>query len=240
MKSVSAYWHQLYLESQSISLKNEQVTAIQKNDNLEENVKVATQQESWLPSPAKGIKRLALERDGGEKTTRATSIVAYEPNSKFAAHEHPRGEEFFVLSGTFSDEHGDYPAGTYVRNPPGSSHQPYSTEGCLIFVKLQQFSLEDNEHVVIETDTTSLGKQHSIRHVLFDQYETVETTKIRKGETLMFNGNQGLEILVLDGKISVNGETQCLGDWLRVRSKNSRAVTALEDSIVYVKYGHLA
>ena len=87
----------------------------------------------------------------GDEVARATSIVRYEPGSQFSAHTHDLGEEFFVLDGIFSDEHGDYPAGTYVRNPPGSSHTPYTVEGCTIFVKLRQFDLEDQTPVHIDT-----------------------------------------------------------------------------------------
>lgn len=91
----------------------------------------------WVPSPAPGVQRRLLERNGGEEA-RATSIVRYAAGSSFTPHEHPAGEEFLVLCGVFSDEHGDYPAMTYVRNPPGSRHQPFSAEGCTIFVKLRQ------------------------------------------------------------------------------------------------------
>ena len=73
----------------------------------------------WAPCPVNGIDRKMLERDGDE-ITRATSLVRYEPNSSFNPHQHELGEEFLVLDGVFEDEHGKYPAGTYVKNPPGS------------------------------------------------------------------------------------------------------------------------
>lgn len=72
-----------------------------------------------------------------------TSIVKYDPGSRFAQHHHPMGEEIFVLQGVFSDESGDYPAGTYLRNPPGSYHSPFSDQGCIIFVKLNQSIARD-------------------------------------------------------------------------------------------------
>jgi anti-sigma factor ChrR (cupin superfamily) len=86
----------------------------------------------WSPSPLPGVDRRMLDRVGDE-VARATSIVRYEPGSRFSAHTHDLGEEFLVLEGIFSDEHGDYPTGTYVRNPPGSSHRPYTVDGCTIF-----------------------------------------------------------------------------------------------------------
>src|SRR5262249_21253458 len=98
---------------------------------------------AWVPSPERGVERKMLERDGGE-VARGTSIVRYAAGSRFAEHVHDRGEEFLVLEGTFQDEHGDYAAGTYVRNPPGSKHRPFSRGGCVIFVKLRQFAEGDS------------------------------------------------------------------------------------------------
>src|SRR5512147_2420038 len=88
----------------------------------------------WIDSPMPGVQRRMLERDG-EEVARATSIVRYAANSHFSSHTHGGGEEFLVLEGVFSDEYGDYPAGTYIRNPVGSTHTPFSQNGCTILVK---------------------------------------------------------------------------------------------------------
>ena len=88
----------------------------------------------------------------GDEVARATSIVRYAPNSTFSAHVHTGGEEFLVLDGVFQDEHGDFPAGSYIRNPPQSKHTPGSAPGCMIFVKLWQFDLDDRTHVRIDTN----------------------------------------------------------------------------------------
>src|SRR5689334_2682612 len=94
-------------------------------------------QMDWVASPMQGVERKMLDRIGDE-VARATSIVRYAPNSHFSPHTHGGGEEFYVLEGVFSDEKGDYPVGTYVRNPIGSTHRPHSEGGCTIFVKLHQ------------------------------------------------------------------------------------------------------
>src|SRR6201997_1940116 len=108
----------------------------------------------WTPSPLLGVDRRMLDRIGDE-VARATSIVRYAPHSRFPSHTHGGGEEFLVLDSVFQDEHGDYPAGTYVRNPPASSHTPGSEPGCTIFVKLWQFDPDDRTPVRI--DTSALG-----------------------------------------------------------------------------------
>src|SRR5215831_18878756 len=104
----------------------------------------------WTPSPIPGVDRRMLDRIGDE-VARATSIVRYAPHSRFAPHTHSGGEEFLVLDGVFQDEHGDYPTGTYVRNPPTSSHTPGSETGCTIFVKLWQFDPGDRTHLRVDT-----------------------------------------------------------------------------------------
>jgi anti-sigma factor ChrR (cupin superfamily) len=90
---------------------------------------------TWTPSPQAGVERRMLDRVGGE-IARATSVVRYVPGSRFSRHVHGGGEEILVLEGVFSDETGDYPPGSYLRSPPGSSHAPFSVEGCVILVKL--------------------------------------------------------------------------------------------------------
>lgn len=83
--------------------------------------------------------------------TRATSIVCYDAGARFDFHSHGLGEQILVLEGTLSDELGNYPAGTYLQNPPGSGHAPYSTHGCTLFVKLRYLDLADTERVVVDT-----------------------------------------------------------------------------------------
>ena len=110
------------------------------NMDFDKKVVISTNDLEWIPSPAKDVLRKPLEREAAE-SGHVSSIVKYEAGASFKTHHHPLGEEIFVLEGTFSDEFGDYPQGSYLRNPPGSSHAPYSKEGCTIFVKLNQTAL---------------------------------------------------------------------------------------------------
>jgi anti-sigma factor ChrR (cupin superfamily) len=48
-------------------------------------------------------------------------------------HE-PGPEEVFVVSGVFNDGVRDYPEGSFIHNPAGSSHVPQSKTGCKLFV----------------------------------------------------------------------------------------------------------
>ena len=120
------------------------------NADFSARVVIDTRAAPWIASPQPGEDRKLLDRVGDE-VARSTSIVRYAPGSAFASHEHTLGVEFLVLAGTFADESGEYPTGTYVRNPPGSRHRPTSTSGCELFVKLRQFQTEDSSRVVIDT-----------------------------------------------------------------------------------------
>jgi anti-sigma factor ChrR (cupin superfamily) len=113
---------------------NVEESAMRLHTDVTERLALQTNDLPWEPSPAPGVERRYLVRD--EALGLVTSVVRYAPGASFPAHAHPGGEEIFVLEGTFADEHGVYPAGTYLRNPPGSRHHPYSPDGCVIFVKL--------------------------------------------------------------------------------------------------------
>ena len=149
----------------------------------------------WVDSPLPGVQRVMLDRVGDEVAV-ATSLVRYAPGSSFDAHGHALGEEFIVLEGVFSDEHGDYPAGTYVRNPAGTAHTPFSNEGCIIFVKLRQFDEADQTQMSVE-----IGDQ--TQHLFTYGDEEVEAVRIPKGERFAFSSSFYVrELMVLSGSVN--------------------------------------
>jgi anti-sigma factor ChrR (cupin superfamily) len=163
----------------------------------------------WVTSPQPGVERLPLYRVGGEHA-RATSLVRYAPGSRFTAHSHPGGEEFLVLQGTFEDEHGRYPAGTYVRNPPGSRHAPGSAEGCVIFVRLRQFPEHDRQQVVVPARPAD-GQP------LFESPdEKVWLQAIEPGGHWRQANPRGLEVLVLQGWMTLQEQRLHPLSWLRL------------------------
>lgn len=109
----------------------------------------------WVPSPLPGVNRYPLDRDGDEVAV-ATTLVRYAPASDFDPHQHALGEEYLVLEGEFADNHGRYPVGTYVRNPAGTAHKPFSDPGCLIWVKLRQFHPQDQSQFEVALDLSPL------------------------------------------------------------------------------------
>lgn len=203
---------------------------------------VAPEQQHWVASPMAGVERVMLDRVGEEKA-RATSLVRYAPDSHFPRHSHPGGEEIFVLSGTFSDEHGHYPAGWYVRNPPGSSHQPFSAPGATIFVKLWQMQPSDSHTVRIDTSDPASWHRQDGREVcplLSDDTEQVCLQRLAPGQTVFAASANSAELLVLDGSVVMAGETYERGSWIRLPVGDAPAIAAsAQGATVYLKTGHL-
>jgi hypothetical protein len=109
------------------------------NGDLTIRATADTSRMAWSASPSRTVWRKRVHLVGPPESGQVTSIVRYEPGATFPSHDHPGGEEILVLEGVFSDEHGDWPAGTYLLNPEGFRHAPGSRDGCLLFVKLRQF-----------------------------------------------------------------------------------------------------
>ena len=199
----------------------------------------------WIASPIAGVDRRMLDRIGDE-VARATSIVRYAPNSAFSSHTHGGGEEFLVLDGVFQDEHGDFPAGFYIRNPPTSRHTPRSEPGCIIFVKLWQFDPDDRTHVRIDTRTMPFLRAPGRAGVevvpLFrDSREVVRLERWAPSAQIAVPNEDGIELLVLEGGFTESGEAFEPQSWLRLPpGQPLNAAGAAHGCMLWMKSGHLA
>jgi anti-sigma factor ChrR (cupin superfamily) len=200
---------------------------------------------AWTLSPMKGVERRMLDRIGDE-VARATSIVRYAPGSHFSAHTHGGGEEFLVLEGVFQDEHGDYPAGWYVRNPPTSAHTPGSQAGCIIFVKLWQFEADDRRQVRIDTRQASFRSDPdrpgvAVLELFRDVREEVRLEQWAPNARIEQHASGGIEILVLEGAFVEREDEFTPQSWLRLPAGSMlRARAGAEGCRVWAKTGHLA
>jgi anti-sigma factor ChrR (cupin superfamily) len=200
---------------------------------------------AWTPSPSAGVERRMLDRIG-EEVARATSIVRYAPGSRFSAHTHGGGEEFLVLEGVFCDEHGDFPAGSYIRNPPTSHHTPGSASGCTIFVKLWQFDPEDRRQVRIETAKMPFVPAPDrpgveVMPLFRDAHEDVRLERWAAGAEIVLPVPAGMELLVLDGGFREGGESFEPQSWLRLPAGATlKAAAGPTGCKLWVKSGHLA
>ncbi|WP_425288645.1 cupin domain-containing protein [Roseovarius nanhaiticus] len=195
----------------------------------------------WHGSPAAGVERRMLDRIGGE-VARATSIVRFKPGHSFDAHTHGGGEEFVVLEGVFSDEHGDYPAGSYVRNPPTTRHTPRSDAGCTIFVKLWQFDADDRTPVSIRMEDRLGAPRDGIRRGTLhsDARECVSLIQMAPGAHLHEAVEGGIEALMLNGAATLADTPFAKGAWLRRPDGQPLDLTAgPEGARLWMKTGHL-
>ena len=218
------------------------------NSDFSTKVVIDTNRLVWVQSPARGVKRKFLDRVGNE-VARASSLVRYAAKSSFAAHKHQGGEEILVLEGTFSDENGDYPAGTYLRNPPDSFHAPYSEDGCTIFVKLRQFRAGDSATIRINTTSACWypGLVTGLMVMPLHEFEGISTALVRWAQNTMFRPHVhpggdpgGEEIFVLEGVFHDEAGSYPAGTWIRSpRYSQHEPFTKTEGATIYVKTGHL-
>jgi anti-sigma factor ChrR (cupin superfamily) len=213
------------------------------NLDFSQRLVVETNKSEWLPSPSGSVFRIPFERAAPE-SGHATSLVRYEAGASFESHSHPMGEEIFVVEGVFSDETGDYPAGTYLRNPPGSAHSPFSKDGCLLFVKLNQFHPEDSSLIIINTnDPDGWRPGHGgLRVFPLHSFQTEGTALVwwPAGERFLPHRHYGgEEIFVLSGVFQDEHGEYPKGTWLRSPHLSVHHPFVSEDTLILVKTGHL-
>lgn len=212
------------------------------NMDFSEVAVVLASERTWVTSPSDGVSRVHLEREARE-SGHTTSFVRFAPGASFSEHTHPQGEELYVLDGVFSDEQGDYPAGTYIRNPPGSRHRPFTREGCELFVKLDQFQAGDTDKVVIhpEDHQWQPGIGH-LRVLPLHSFGGEHTALVFWPANEVFQPHThwgGEEIVVLEGRfIDEHGEYPA-GSWLRSPHMSRHFPRVEEETLIWVKVGHL-
>ena len=215
------------------------------NADFSQRVVIVADELPWIASPQAGVERRLLDRIGGE-VARATSLVRYAPASIFPAHDHARGEEIFVLEGVFSDEHGDYPTGTYVRNPPGSRHSPRTGPGCLLLVKLRQMPTTEHKRLVIDTTKSEWKRGDVEGHARLALYsagpgkEAVTMERLRAGVELPGTDCPGgEEIFVLSGALGDVDGAYRPGTWIRNPVGHRRRLRSRDGATYWAKRGHL-
>ncbi|MFH5125372.1 cupin domain-containing protein [Enterobacter cloacae complex sp. 2024EL-00214] len=213
------------------------------NSDFSQRVIITPDDYHWVPSPQQGVERVMLDRIGHEQA-RATSLVRYAPASLFPEHRHPGGEEILVLSGTFTENGVDYPAGWYLRSPDGSSHQPSSCDGTTIFVKLRQMSAEERQPVRIDTkdENNWYGQpQRKICPLFSGGSETALIQNLAPGERIFCAPLVGgAELLLLEGELRTPEGNYEKGCWLRFPpGEMPTLIATAAGALFYLKMGHL-
>lgn len=215
------------------------------NGELSVRCAVDTGDLPWTASPSGSVKRKRVHLVGEPESGQVTSVVRFAKDASFPAHDHPEGEEILVLDGVFSDEHGDWPAGSYLLNPEGFRHAPFSRGGCRLFVKLRQFPGATRRHVAVdhtclpwEADETGVE-----RKCLYRQEGFCDTTWIERWAprtTLEVTHEGGVELFVLEGSFEDEAGSYGVGCWLRLPAGARHRPATTEGCTLYVKRGGLA
>lgn len=213
------------------------------NADLSQRAIVNTEELKWVNTPVQGVKRKLIERDG-EEVARATSIVQYAAGTQFFTHSHELGEEFLVLEGDFNDEFGSYGPGTYVKNPPGSEHTPFTTNGCTILVKLRHMAPHDQTRVVVNTHRAEWlqGVSEGLTVLPLSEFETTHTALVRWLPGTKFNMHRhfgGEEIFVLEGVFQDEHGDYPAGTWIRSPHMSAHQPYSENGCLIFVKVGHL-
>jgi anti-sigma factor ChrR (cupin superfamily) len=196
----------------------------------------------WVTSPELGVERRMLDRIGDE-VAKATSIVRYKPGARFNTHMHELGEEILVLDGIFSDETGDFPAGSYIMNPPRSSHAPYSKSGCTLFVKLRHLGIDQLKREVVDTHSAKWlqGLVQGLKVMPLMQQGT-GSTLVQWAPQTFFSPHRhygGEEIFVVNGVFEDEHGRYPAGSWIRSPHMSLHQPFSKEGCTIFVKTGHL-
>jgi hypothetical protein len=217
------------------------------NGDMRRRVALRTSALAWRPSPSPTVWRKRLHLVGEPESGQVTSVVRYEPRARFPAHDHPDGEEILVLEGVFCDEHGSWPAGTYLLNPQGFRHAPYSESGCVLFVKLRQYAGAGRQHVALRTHELEWAPSASPgveRKILYESPRFPDAMRLERWAPHTTRSvpdrAQGAEILVLDGTLEGEAGSLDARAWLRVPVGDALELTARERCTLYLKTGGIA
>jgi quercetin dioxygenase-like cupin family protein len=211
------------------------------NADFDQPATIHFDQVDWMASPSAGVDRKFLDRVG-EEVARATSFVRYVPGSRFPSHTHDEGEEILVLDGVFSDEHADYPVGTYFRNPPGTAHAPGSETGCLLFVKLRQFPPEDTAALTVpiaEIGAQMMRSRAAQRRILYQSdWEIVSLSWFPPGARMVALHDAVSEYLVLNGFFRSESDIYRRFSWFRMPAKHKlEAIAGEQGCLAWGKVG---
>jgi anti-sigma factor ChrR (cupin superfamily) len=212
------------------------------NMQFDQKIVIDTAQMAWQGSPSAGVWRKPLAREEAERG-HATAVVKFDAGMKFSPHDHPLGEEILVLGGTFSDENGDYPAGTYIRNPEGYRHEPFSKNGCTLFVKLHQFQDQDLETLRIDINQTEwLQGQGNLQVMPLHSFLGEHTALVKWPANEVFQPHKhfgGEEVFVLSGTFKDEHGSYPKHNWIRSPHLSKHHPWVEEETVIWVKTGHL-
>jgi len=214
------------------------------NTDLSIRVAANTRAMAWTESAGGHVLRKRVHLSGPAESGQVTSVVRYLAGAHFPAHDHPQGEEILVLDGVFSDEHGNWPAGTYLLNPQGFRHRPFSSAGCTLLVKLRQYPGTDRRQVAVQSHDLpwcATDNKGVFSKPLYSQQPYPDHTRLERWDSSSSRGElafaSGAELFVLNGEFEDEFGSYPRHSWLRIPAGASLTPTGGEYCEVYIKEG---
>ncbi len=215
------------------------------HDDFDQRIVIKPKDDSWTSLSIPGIEHITLDRIGGHLNC-ATTLVRYTQDCEIPENSHTGGLEIFVLDGMFSDEHGEYSTGAYVRIPNSTcSTRRVATKGSLLFMKFYPLSKNDKQRTVIDTKkaTWRPGVVEGLQVMPLHEFGGEHVALVRWAPHTQFNLHShrgGEEILVLKGVFHDEYDQYPTGTWIRSPHLSRHTpFTKEEGALIYVKVGHL-
>lgn len=203
------------------------------NDNYEQRALINTKDVIWAETSNKGVfkKQLSLKKD------EETYLLKIEKNSKLNMENKINSVEIFVLEGTYVNEFGEFKSGTYLKLPLENEFFVSSIDDCIIFRKINHF--KDNEKIIIDTNLSSWLQGHGNLQVI-PLSEQTALVKWPKNEKFIPHKHWGgEEIFVLKGRFMDEYGIYPKACWIRSPHLSQHFPYVEEETIIFVKTGHL-
>lgn len=197
----------------------------------------------WKATAHHGLEEKLFE-SGGINGARHSKLLRCKPGLSVPRHRHDAGEEFLVLEGTLTDDLGHYPVGTYVRNPPGSSHAPFTRDGCILFIKMVTFSPGDHARVVIDTGEAEwqAGGRDGTSIIPLYRFGAEAAALCRWEPSTGLPSHRhagGEEIFVLSGTLHDERGSYPRGTWVRDPFGSFHRPYSKQGCVFFLKTGHV-
>lgn len=203
------------------------------NDNYETRVLINTNDLEWENTQNKGIYKKLLSKKEDEET----SILKIEESSKLNNNSKINSVEIFVLEGIYKNEFGEFKSGTYLNLPNENEAFISSNTGCVIFRK--ENCDKGVENIIIDTNSTPWLKGQGNLEVM-PLYTQTALVKWPQNERFIPHKHWGgEEIFVLKGRFMDEHGIYPKGSWIRSPHLSTHFPFVEEETIIFVKTGHL-
>lgn len=107
---------------------------------IADNQLVRSYQIEWQPLPEPGISGVFVKILQFDKETRRspTFLLKFEAGAGYPAHNHPGGEEIYVVEGDIKLGKAHLQTGDYLYTAPDGKHSARSEKGCILLVRTPQ------------------------------------------------------------------------------------------------------